>query len=612
MMAGWIGEGMYYGLIITGGYIFYRTVVSPVLSHQGLKDRLLALVVHGAGVMMIGFGLAAAGLLPRLAVVSRSNIAGGDYAGAAGDAGGWELIHLLYRTLNDEGTSSRWYIGGATIALAVIAPLVIGRRFGVPFFTVYAFSAFALALDHTPIHDLFYLLPKFEQLHEHVPNRMLAVLPLSLAILAASTVEGLPRWSRHWWGALAAVLPVLIALDIQSKLTEQPGWNITRRTMGAIIAVCVLLLIVVVTNAGPIRTRLPRVSVWTHAIVPILLIALLFWDPTGAWYGHSLRDSRPDRHPQQTVDTLTATTDPGGAGAFLQMHATHPPARYFGYDAALLGGDRTNQSYQGRYRLQSVMPLLVNNRAMLLGLDDIQGYNPVQVERYVQFINALNGSAQNYHDSNVLPFGLDSPLLDLLNVRYIIVPNKIPPGRPDLLHLSQRNRTVFSDNRIRVLENASALPRAWIVHQAEQVKTGAGLEALAAGTIDPRTTALLESAPPDLSQPADSASDTVTMEQSDPDSLRLKVHTDAAGLLVLSETYDPGWDAWVDGKRTKVLVADHALRAVAVPAGTSTVELRYNPPYLRLGLAITLGTLATVALAAWAIHFRENRDHNER
>jgi hypothetical protein len=606
MIAGWVGEGMYYGILITGGYILYRTVISPVLSNQGVRDRLLALVVHGAAVMAIGFGLAAAGLLPRLAVVSRSNVAGGDYAGA-GSGKGWQLLHMLYRVLNDEGVSTRWYIGGATLALAVIAPLVIGRRFGVPFFTVYAISVFALSLDHTPIHYVFYLLPEFQQLHEHVPNRVLAVLPLSVAILAAATIEGLPRWSRHWRGALAAALPVLIALDIQSKLTENPAWTITWRTMTAIVVTCALLLLAVISSAGPLRRRRPRFSSWIQTAVPILLITVLFWDPTGAWYGNSLRDSQPTPRADEIVATLTARDDPGGAGEFLQAHATNPPVRYFGYNAGLLGSNRTSQSYQGQFRQPQVIPLLVNNRAVLLGLDDIQGYNPVQVKRYVDVINAINGSGQNYHDANILPSGLDSPLLDLLGVRYVVVPDEIPPGRPDLLHLSQRNQTVFAGNGVRVVENASALPRAWIVHQAEQVKSGAGLDALARGAVDPRTTALLEAPPPDLAQPANSAADEVTMERSDPDYLRLRVQTDAAGLLVLSDTYDPGWEAWVDGKKTDVHVADHALRAVAVPAGAHTVELRYNPPSLRLGVAITLATLAALALAAGVILWRGKR-----
>ena len=58
--------------------------------------------------------------------------------------------------------------------------------------------------------------------------------------------------------------------------------------------------------------------------------------------------------------------------------------------------------------------LAVNNRATLHGLHDIQGYNPVQLQAYVDYMRVLNGTSQDYHDANVLESGLDSPLLDLL------------------------------------------------------------------------------------------------------------------------------------------------------------------------------------------------------
>ena len=48
-----------------------------------------------------------------------------------------------------------------------------------------------------------------------------------------------------------------------------------------------------------------------------------------------------------------------------------------------------------------------------------------------------------------------------------------------------------------------------------------------------------------------------------------------------------GLEALVDGQAAPILPTDHALRGVPLPAGAHTVELRYEPPPLRLGLAIT-------------------------
>jgi uncharacterized membrane protein YfhO len=58
----------------------------------------------------------------------------------------------------------------------------------------------------------------------------------------------------------------------------------------------------------------------------------------------------------------------------------------------------------------------------------------------------------------------------------------------------------------------------------------------------------------------------------------------------------------VNGQSAPVLVADCVLRAVAVPAGESRVELQFVDPALRRGLGVTLAALAAVvALAAWGV-----------
>ncbi|MBV7334289.1 YfhO family protein [Chloroflexi bacterium TSY] len=69
-------------------------------------------------------------------------------------------------------------------------------------------------------------------------------------------------------------------------------------------------------------------------------------------------------------------------------------------------------------------------------------------------------------------------------------------------------------------------------------------------------------------------------------SMRVQVQTEAAGFLVLSEVWYPGWRAAVNGKVTPVQRANGALRAVAVPAGEATVELWFAPRSWRIGLTL--------------------------
>ena len=55
------------------------------------------------------------------------------------------------------------------------------------------------------------------------------------------------------------------------------------------------------------------------------------------------------------------------------------------------------------------------------------------------------------------------------------------------------------------------------------------------------------------------------------------------GFILLADQWDEGWRADVDGREAKVWRADHAFRAVEVPAGVSHVHFRYEPRSFRYG-----------------------------
>jgi uncharacterized membrane protein YfhO len=74
------------------------------------------------------------------------------------------------------------------------------------------------------------------------------------------------------------------------------------------------------------------------------------------------------------------------------------------------------------------------------------------------------------------------------------------------------------------------------------------------------------------------------------------VHLDRPGIVVLSASYDPGWQVTVDGHRRATEVVAPALVATGVPAGTHTVSFRYagygGYPWL-----FALAVLALLAIA---------------
>ncbi|MBA2715128.1 MAG: YfhO family protein [Rubrobacteraceae bacterium] len=116
---------------------------------------------------------------------------------------------------------------------------------------------------------------------------------------------------------------------------------------------------------------------------------------------------------------------------------------------------------------------------------------------------------------------------------------------------------------------------------------------------------MLEHPPPDLSVPKDASADRAVVETYKADRIGLRTSTGAPGLLMLSETFYPAWKAYVDGRPVPLYVADHVLRAVPVPAGEHTVELRYESWSLRIGLAVSLTSyLLLIALTVARVRRR--------
>ena len=73
----------------------------------------------------------------------------------------------------------------------------------------------------------------------------------------------------------------------------------------------------------------------------------------------------------------------------------------------------------------------------------------------------------------------------------------------------------------------------------------------------------------------------------------------APGFVVLVDTWDPGWQATVDGQETEVLRANLAFRAVAVPAGDHRIEMRYRPRSVLVGAGLSVGAVVLLLLWAW-------------
>ena len=603
ILAAWPGQGSYYALLALGGYVAYRTLLFPPENVRGIRGRVIGFLFHGSGVLLFGFGLAAAGLLPRVEYQTLSTLADGygNIEGVRAAWGGWtseDWKRLL--------TPGLVYPGLTVLALALAAPLVARARHAVPFFFVLSVCTLILSSpDGTPLHSvLYFLLPGFEWLHPHGPGRIKVILYLGFALLAGATLSRLGervRSTRAQEVAIPIVTSLLLAVYVVALLaTEGPpsgfGVGVSLISLSALVAANACVAVYALSVAG-------------RRGAAFLMVLVVFVDLFAAGRATLSERATADLGKDLVKVDLSRYFEPTGAAKFLRSETESVPARYFGYGPRRLG-DGWSFNYNNWFAERDTSALLASNMATPMGLNGIQGYNAVHIARYDQYMTALNGRSQGYHNADVVPKGLDSPLLDLLNVRYMVVPTDVDAEQDELVELKDAHPTVYGDDRVEVLENRDALPRAWIVHSAIEASQAETLKQLGSGGVDPRQTALLERTPPDLELPEDPSADRATVTEYEADRIRLKTATGARGLLVLSEAYYPAWKAYVDGEPAPLYVADHVLRAVPVPAGEHTVELRYESRSLRIGVAISLGfCLALIVLVtARARRWRKSAD----
>jgi Bacterial membrane protein YfhO len=78
---------------------------------------------------------------------------------------------------------------------------------------------------------------------------------------------------------------------------------------------------------------------------------------------------------------------------------------------------------------------------------------------------------------------------------------------------------------------------------------------------------------------------------------RIDLRASGPGLLVVAESWDPGWTAAVDADPARIVRVNHAQMGIGLPAGAHRVTLRYRPRGFTVGLVLALGA-ALVLLRA--------------
>jgi hypothetical protein len=238
-----------------------------------------------------------------------------------------------------------------------------------------------------------------------------------------------------------------------------------------------------------------------------------------------------------------------------------------------------------------VLPLedFGSNKFVAFNISTVGGYQPAKLRVY-----------QDLLDQQLL---MNPAVLSMLNVRYLLSDQN--PGA-----------AVFKPVSDGVYEFTAAQSRAWFVPAwREAADETAVLRGLGGRDFDPAAIAYFSRGrTPQLATSGLPVRD-VQVESESPHVLKLRVADgDGPGLLIVSEIYYPaGWTATIDGAATPILQANHCLRAVVVPGGAHTIEMKFASKGYRTGRMLNrAGGFVLLALAAFGIFLRRQERARSR
>lgn len=455
----------------------------------------------------------------------------------------WPLIFFGNpATLNYWGT---WnyaefcgYVGIALLFFAVYALAAI-RTKGILFWFFIAFSALLFALPN-PISTYIYKahIPYLSTLQ---PTRLISIVGFAILVLSA---YGIDRWLLK-----PARIPTVIATGVMLigagslwAMTHvyTPGIKaedlaVSQRNIILPTLLAAITLVIVWVRFIFTRTEVKN-SVWIRIGFGIIIGAIVLFDLFRFGWKFTPFTDIALFFPETKTTTF--------------LREQEKPFRITAID------DRA-------------MPPNVN---AYYGIESISGYDPLYDARYEEFIAAM----ERGHPDITPPFGfrriitpknITSPLMKLLNVRYILTLSELN---------DPRFRKVFQEHATRVYEDAEFLPRAFFVSEVvvEQSKQKM-LDMLYAGTFDPRHTAIIEE---DLSQPVNQQTNTdeLTIISYEPDAMVLKTQLESERFLFLSNLFSDLMRVTIDGEEQKIYRTDYVFSGFIVPKGEHSIEITYG------------------------------------
>lgn len=576
----------FFALLAVVAYYLFRTLCL-LRERASLKEGGAYLLLMAIAAI-VAFSLSAVQLLPSLEASEHLIRAGTGWRFNLGQffmPGAMSFSYLItllepnflgpQSTLHSLGSRNlieNAYIGVLPLLLASVNVFNLKKRYPL-FFFILALLAVSLALG-TPLYQvLLFLIPKFGLFR--APWRALYLEVFALSVLAGLGFDflvGVVKERRSspspWALAIAWLIPLTGVVLMVNRVTAgsldiYPG---TPPPLPYALRQTLILLLFFSLSLAVLLLFLRRVIGFRLFMIAALAITAVDLVGQNLWY-----------YPALDYDQAyfpTASTE------FLQEH---------------LGLYRI-----ARYGTEFLESPLAPNTAMVYGLFDVQGSDIYILEDYVAFLNLIEDHGLEAAWL-VIPnieeeISLDSPLIDLLGVKYILTTSEIGMDKYELVFDGQ-------GRDIKIYENKEVLPRAFVVHRVEVVAGDEeALVRLGSGSFDPGQVVI-------VGQELPTSEVAVNEEAPLKDNSKAQIinyglnaviieaQAENPGFLVLTDVYYPGWRVFVDGQERQLYRADYIFRAVYLEAGNHQVRFVFEPLSFKMGLYLVLFALLASVIA---------------
>lgn len=235
--------------------------------------------------------------------------------------------------------------------------------------------------------------------------------------------------------------------------------------------------------------------------------------------------------------------------------------------------------------------LLLPDSLMPFDLAELGGYTSLPFHAHQRFLRTLNGGRGNR--GNRLMLGVRttvSPLLDLAGVEYLVTVAPLAGAGPRL-------ELVDSGDGLFLYRNHAVAPRAFITKSVRRADAESVWPELARPDFSYCRFATVEGDGVAGSGAAEEAcTGSATIVAYSGSDVSLQTEAPAPGLLVLTDSYYPGWVATVDGVEQAVVRADGIFRGVWLEAGRHDVRFRFRPSSMFRGGVLSLMGLGAATL----------------